>query len=112
MIDFVIQLFDLNPQQAMLRLNTDFNLGLSGKKPTRAERSKYIEQRQREQDEKDRKEGYFRYLISELWYWREATEVFTPQLIDGDAYFHPLYAEAVKKLPYIDYLLDVEMNIT
>lgn len=47
-IDFVMRLFNLNFRQAVLRLNTDFNLGLTREKASKAERSAILEQRRRE----------------------------------------------------------------
>jgi DNA primase len=44
-IDFVMEKFGINFQQAMIRLDCDFNLGLSWKKPTRRERMQKAENR-------------------------------------------------------------------
>ena len=38
-IDFVMKLFDIDFRQACVRLNMDFSLGLTGERPTHAERS-------------------------------------------------------------------------
>ena len=39
-------------------------------------------------------------------YWKEAAEVFQPVRTGDNAYYHPLYIEAVKRLPYIEHWLD------
>ena len=50
-VDFVMELFGLNFKQALLRLNADFNLGLSSARPDRAAYSEMLERRQAEQRE-------------------------------------------------------------
>ena len=105
-IDFVMRLFDLNFRQAVLRINADFHLGLTSSKPDRAARSAALEARREEQRRKDQAEENFRYMASELHYWKDVLEVFPPVRQDDSAWYHPLYVEAVKRLPYIEYWLD------
>ena len=105
-IDFVMRLFDLNFRQAVLRLNADFHLGLTSSKPDRAARSAALEARREEQRRKEQAEENFRYMASELHYWKDVLEVFPPIRQGDDAYYHPLYVEAVKRLPYIEHWLD------
>ena len=105
-IDFVMRLFDLNFRQAVLRINADFHLGLTSSKPDRAARSAALEARQEEQRRKDQAEENFRYMASERHYWRDVLDVFPPVRLGDTAYYHPLYVEAVKRLPYIEYWLD------
>lgn len=105
-VDFVMRLFDLNFRQAVLRINSDFHLGLTTNKPDRAARSAALEARREEQRKKDQAEENFRYMASELHYWRDVLEVFSPVRLGDTAYYHPLYVEAVKRLPYIEYWLD------
>lgn len=105
-IDFVMRLFDLNFRQAVLRINADFHLGLTASKPDRVARSAALEARREEQRRKDQAEENFRYMASELHYWKDVLEVFPPFRRGDTAYYHPLYVEAVKRLPYIEYWLD------
>lgn len=105
-IDFVMKLFGLNFRQAVLRINSDFHLCLTSSKPDRAARSAALEARREEQRKKDQAEENFRYMASELHYWRDVLEVFSPVRLGDTAYYHPLYVEAVKRLPYIEYWLD------
>lgn len=105
-IDFVMRLFNLNFRQAMLRLNADFHLGLTSSEPDRAARSAVQEARKEEQRRKAQAEENFRYMISELHYWQEARDTFLPIRQGDDVYYHPLYVDAVKRLPYIEYWLD------
>ena len=105
-IDFVMRLFDLNFRQAVLRLNADFQLGLTDNKPDRAARSAALEARREEQRRKVRAESNFRFMTHEFQYWKEIRDTFQP-IRQGDVvFFHPFYVEAVKRLPYIEYWLD------
>lgn len=105
-IDFVMRLFGLNFRQAVLRINSDFRLGLTSSRPDRAERSKALEARREEQRQKDQAEANFSFMLSEQRYWKEAMDVFVPSVQGEKAYYHPLYVEAVKRLLYIEYWLD------
>lgn len=105
-IDFVMRLFDLNFRQAVLRINADFHLGLLTEKPDPAARSAALEERREERRKRDQAEANFRYMSSELHYWKDVLEVFPPVRQGDTAYYHPLYVEAVKRLPYIEYWLD------
>ena len=108
-IDFVMKLFDIPFRQAILRINADFALGLTWDKPDPAVRSAVLEARRREAQRKEkleRLEEKHRELAAEHCYWWEVLKYFTP-VRDGDyVYIHPLDAEAVKKQPYLEYLLD------
>lgn len=109
-IDFVMKLFDIPFRQAVLRINADFNLGLTWDKPDPAARSAVLEARRREARRKaelERMENQYRKLAAEHQYWWDALKCFPPSREDIEAgYVHPLYTEAVKKQPYLEYLLD------
>ena len=105
-IDFVMRLFDLNFRQAVLRINSDFRLGLTSSKPNRAERSKVLEARREDPRRKDQPHANPNFTPPDHPHWREAEDVFVPVVQGEKAYYHPLYAEAVKRLPYIEYWLD------
>ena len=105
-IDFVMRLFDLNFRQAILRINADFRLGLTESKPDRAAQSVTLEARREEQRKNAQAEANFQFMIREFQYWKEIRNTFQP-IRQGDVvFYHPLYAEAVKRLPYIEYWLD------
>lgn len=93
-IDFVMLLFDLSFPQAIVRLNSDFSLALSSERPSPLRRSEILTERRREAEECKRQEDEYRAMTNryrELWEAKKA------------GYDHPLYAEAVKKLDYLDY---------
>lgn len=95
-IDFVMRLFDISFPQAVLRLNADFRLGLTGRRPTLAEVSATMRERAKEADElRAYREAYEakNSRFKELWEAKRA---------GPDA---PLYADACKELDYLDYWL-------
>lgn len=104
-IDFVMRLFGISFAQACLRINMDFNLGLTGERPSKAEQSALLEARRREAQEKAAAEALYRQKAAEYRYWWEAQKCFAPAASSA-GYIHPLYAEAVKKLPALEYWLD------
>ena len=97
-IDFVMKLFDITFQQAIIRLSSDFGLGLTSKRPNKQEASRILEERQKREAEKQAEKDRLDVLVREHRYWWEAKKYFE--------YPHPLYCEAVKRLPYLEYLLD------
>lgn len=104
-IDFVMQLFDIPFAQAVVRLSSDFRLGLTTRRPTKKEVSRILEERERKEREKNDEMERNRALDAEYRYWWEVSKVFAPDQKYPE-YFHPLYVEAVKRLPYLDYLID------
>jgi len=108
-IDFVMKLFDIPFRQAILRINADFALGLTWDKPDPAVRSAVLAARRREAQRKARLEQLeekYRNLAEEHRYWWDVLKHFTPTREGDFVDIHPLYAEAVKKQPYLEYLLD------
>ena len=105
-IDFVMRLFDLNFRQAVLRINADFQLGLTASKSDRVARFAALESRREEQRRKAQAESNFWFMTHEFYYWKEIRDTFQPTWQEDIVFFHPLYAEAVKRLPYIEYWLD------
>lgn len=110
-IDFVMKLFDIDFRQACVRINTDFSLGLTGERPSRAERSALLEARRRAAEKQEALEREIREKAEEHRYWWEVTKYFCPDQKDAEAgYIHPLYAEALKRLPYLEYWLDEHLG--
>ncbi len=104
-IDFVMKLFDIPFRQAILRINADFALGLTWDKPDPAVRSAVLEARRKA--ELERLEEKYRDLAAEHRYWWDVLKCLSPTKEDIEAgYIHPLYVEATKKQPYLEYLLD------
>ena len=106
-IDFVMKLFGVSFAQACLKLNCDFGLGLTGERPSRAERSALLEARRREVERKAVLDIQYRRAAAEHRRCFEAAKYAPPQMLPGgEIWIHPMYAEAVKRLPALEYWLD------
>lgn len=111
-IDFVKKLFNLNYNQAIVRLDCDFGLGLPlGRKPTIRERREMIAQRKqleadRQAKERESEELFEIYLsflkrFTELNSWLKK---YRPTTEDED--LHPLFVEALKYIEAAEYNLN------
>lgn len=109
-IDFTMRLFGISFRQACLRLNADFHLGLSGERPSRAERSAILEARRREAKRKAAADAEYRRMAAEYRYWWEAKKYFSPPPGSAASALHPLYAEALCRLPALENWLDENMG--
>lgn len=107
-IDLVRRLFDLSFQQAVVRLDTDFSLGITGRRRTRRERSALLEARRAEALEKARADAEYRAVAAERLYWWQCFKAFSPPAGQPVAAseLHPFYAEAIRRLPVLDAWLD------
>lgn len=109
-IDFVMELFKITFRQAILRINEDFALGFTHDRPDPAERAAFLERRRRAAERKmelERLERMHLELAKEHVYWREVLDFFTPTRQECESgCIHPLYVEATKKQPYLEYMLE------
>lgn len=97
-INFAMNLFGINFQQAVLRLSSDFGLGLSsnGQIDT-AEASKILQQRQKEHRELEEfREQYHKRCVLHRAYWDAIKK--------GEE--TPLYIEAVKNIDALEEWFD------
>lgn len=110
-IDFVMRLFDITFPQAIVRLSADFNLGLSNDTTTPQERSELIEARRREAEKKAEIAAQYRAVAAEYRYCFEIAKYAPPVLLpDGGVWFHPFYAEAVQRMPQLEWWLNENMG--
>lgn len=107
-IDFAMQLFGINFRQACVRLNSDFSLGLTGERPSRAEVSALMEARRRAEEKRAAFEQEYREKAAEHRYWWEVLKYFAPK--PGETSLHPLYAEALLRQPILEYWLDEHLG--
>ena len=108
-IDFVMALFGLSFQQAVIRLSFDFKLGLAPTRATPQEASEILAERRAEAARREQERVGYAFMASEFRYWQEAAKGFAPTWETGGS-FHPLYVEAVKRLPYLEYWLDEHLG--
>lgn len=117
-IDFVMQYFGLNFQDAISKINTDFSLGLPIGERISLRQRREMEHRQRErQEERNREQRERERLEAEYWaafdVWKKYDtnkRKYAPKSTSDD--FHPLFADAVKNIDRAAYELSVaEMRL-
>ena len=117
-IDFVMQYFGLNFQDAISKINTDFSLGLPIGERISLRQRREMEHRQRErQEERNREQMERERLEAEYWaafdVWKKYDtnkREYAPKSPSED--FHPLFVEAVKNIDRAAYELSVaEMRL-
>lgn len=102
-IDFVMNVFGLTLSQAILRLNYDFNLGLTNSKLTMRQKNELRRKISEEQKFEEVKK-----LINEYWtiefkiYYRQYHENKPKNKFEE---LNEQFVEALQKLPYINYML-------
>lgn len=117
-IDFVMQYFGLNFQDAISKINKDFSLGLPIGERISLRQRRELERQQRErQEERNREQREWERLEGEYWaafdLWQKYDtnkREYAPKSLSED--FHPLYVEAAKNIDCAAYLLDTaEMRL-
>lgn len=102
-IDFVMRLFKEPFRAAVARMDSDFRLGLTYDTPDPQMRSEALEMRRREAERKERILARLAVLGAEHRACHEIVKFFQPELCeDGSVWVHPLYADAVHRLPVLD----------
>jgi len=111
-IHFVQHIFGIDFPAALDKLNTDFDLGIPlDRKPTLRERRdaqkrhrEIMAERERRAAEKQAREELYWALWDEWIRLDKNRTAYAPQ--SPDDIVHPLYAEAVQKMPHQSYLID------
>lgn len=112
-IKFVMDLLGLSFRAACERLNNDFRLGypLTRKPTLREQRDATARWRkiQRERERQEQIKQLYDTMYRRLWdeYIRLDLQRMERVPTDPNEDFDPLYVEAVKKIGYIEYLIDV-----
>lgn len=109
-IDFVMQLFDINYQQAVIRINQDFNLGLTKEKASRAALSKAARMARQERREEELRESEWWEAVRMMWYFKDVINIFPPAISGETIWIHPFYAEAAKSLPELESWMDERLQ--
>ena len=105
-IDFVMELFELDFRQAVARLDMDFSLNLTGERPAPAARSAILEERRKERKRRAELEAEEERLAKEHYRLHRNMQLYAPDGLSVETAFHPLFAEALQKLPEVQYRLD------
>jgi hypothetical protein len=105
-IDFAMKLFNLSYRQALLRLDTDFRLGLYSVKADRAEQSEAVKKRQEAKKAEQEREKEFQKMVKKYWLYRDTMEAQQPYFNGNESVYPPLYVEAAKNLVVVEFWLD------
>ena len=103
-ISFVMQLFGISFSQALLRINLDFGLGFSNKKPDRRETIRLSAEKAEKEMEKQRRDQYLAILTEchrRLWNTRLAYRPKSPEEAPC-----PQFVHALKETDRLEYLLE------
>lgn len=109
-VDFVSKLFGIPFPQAVLRLCTDFGLRTEVGPPVPARRQEIRELEKARRQEAERKaaaEEALARLSAEYRYWWEVRKYFAP---DGEEELRPIFCEALRRLPELEWRLDALEN--
>lgn len=105
-IDFTMRLFGLSFRQAVLRLDTDFSLGLTGAalSPARRREARALaEARRAAAQRKAALERDYRRLAEEHRGWWEVRRRFAPEGVED---LRPIFCEALRRLPELEWRLE------
>ena len=111
MITFVQKLFNLSFQEVLKKIDIDFGLNLYGDKTFEELRKSHYQTKQlqakmeREKAEREQVENEYWAVFDEWKRLDENKRNYAPKTPDEE--WHPLFVEALKKLAYQEYLLDM-----
>lgn len=112
-IDLVAKLFDLEPLEAVKKLNADFGLNLDFKGEYRPDAAKIQELERQRQLQKAFSDWidktYSTYAQLARYYWENKQRYKPDNETDG---FHPLYVDAVHHWETINFYLDILLKGT
>ena len=112
-IKFVMMLFNLSFAQAVIRLSSDFGLGLTPTRETPKEARERIRAHQEAEEAKRRKEAEYLKKSQEHCYWWNIAKEHAPtrENMDNPEFeFDDLYVEALHRLPSLEYWLDEHLG--
>ena len=107
-IDFVGRLYGLGSKAAAEKLATDFGIPYDSKWKAPPRRLKLVES-ERQRNQREEKECYL-VLCEYLHLLKAWQELYAPRSPDEE--LHPLFTEALQKMPHVEYQLDVLLTGT
>ncbi|WP_287715477.1 CHC2 zinc finger domain-containing protein [Blautia sp.] len=106
MIDFAASLHGLGKREAAVRLAEDFSIPYDDKSPPRRKQNRPQPRRKSVEQRFQETERYcFRVLCDYLRLLEHWKTAYAPQ--PQDAVWHPLFVEALQRISYTEYLLDI-----
>lgn len=112
-ITFVMKYLNLSFAQAVIRLSSDFHLGLTPTRETPKEARERIRARQEAAEAKERAQQEYIRKSQEYCYWWDKAKTHAPKKEDVDNpefEFDDLYVEALHRLPSLEYWLDEHLG--
>ena len=112
-IKFVMMLFNLSFAQAVIRLSSDFGLGLTPTRETPREARERIRAREEAAKAKQREEAEYLKKAQEHCHWWNIAKEHAPareNMDNPDFEFDDLYVEALHRLPSLEYWLDEHLG--
>lgn len=112
-ITFVMKYLNLSFAQAVIRLSSDFHLGLTPTHETPKEARERIRARQEAAEAKERAQQEYIHKSQEYCYWWDKAKTHAPKKEDMDNpefEFDDLYVEALHRLPSLEYWLDEHLG--
>jgi DNA primase len=103
-IDFTMRLYGITFRQAVVRLNSDFGLGLTDDRPAppSAEQLALARERAKEKKIKNAVSAAYPIVAAEYRRCHEITKYFPPSYAGGRVLVRQEYADAVKKMPMLE----------
>lgn len=113
-ITFVMKYLNLSFAQAVIRLSSDFHLGLTPTRETPKEARERIRARQEAAEAKEHAQQEYIRKSQEHCYWWDIAKTHAPQNEDMDNSefeFDDLYVKALHRLPSLEYWLDEHRTV-
>ena len=105
-IDFAVSLHGLGKREAAVRLAEDFSIPYDDKSPPHRKQNRPPPRRKSAEQRFQETERYcFRVLCDYLRLLEHWKTAYAPQ--PQDAVWHPLFVEALQRISYTEYLLDI-----
>lgn len=101
---FVMELFHLNFAQAVMRIDTDFGLGLVGQKADPAVLAELRQKRAFVKWEKNIKDDMYKRISARFRAYRDMIRNYHPQA--QDEHLNPMYVEALHYVDWCEYWLE------
>ena len=112
-ITFVMKYLNLSFAQAVIRLSSDFHLGLTPTRETPKEARERIRARQEAAEAKEHAQQEYIRKSQEHCYWWDIAKTHAPQkeeMDNSEFEFDDLYVKALHRLPSLEYWLDEHLG--
>lgn len=106
-IDFVMELYGINFQQAVVRLNADFGLGLTAERQNPSVRAKAIEAQRRAKEKALKMQAEYQVLAREHLFLHEYMRLYPPDRGEWEqGKIDPVYVFAINRLSILEWQIE------